>query len=175
MKNRYEIRGNVTAIFLERKDGSIFETLIDTEDLGIVQKHRWFAYKSTTTQKFYAKAQDYIDQKVVDIRLHRLLTNAPKGMFVDHINHDPLDNRRSNLRVVSNMENMQNRSGSQRNSKSGVRGVSWSKKQNRWKAAIGVNGKSMYLGAFTTIEEAEKVVVNARKIYMPFSYMDQGP
>lgn len=62
--------------------------------------------------------------------LHRLLMNPPKGMEVDHINRDRLDNRRENLRVVTHRENMQNQ-GPEGRGKSGYRGV-YQTRSGRW-------------------------------------------
>ena len=78
--------------------------------------------------------------------LHRLVTNCPKGMVVDHINHDTRDNRKTNLRVCTHAENNHNRS-----PKNGeCCGVSYMKANKKWYARIG----DSFLGYFLTKEEA---------------------
>ena len=72
---------------------------------------------------------------------------------IDHINGIRTDNRICNLRVVSNQENCRNKSISVKNT-SGVCGVVWSKKTQKWVAQIGVSGRYFNLGYFPTIEEA---------------------
>jgi len=76
----------------------------------------------------------------------------------DHINGDKADNRVCNLREATNQQNHANR-GAQRNSTSGVKGVYWFKPQQKWKAQICVNKRSIVLGYFATKEEA----ITARK------------
>lgn len=83
---------------------------------------------------------------------HRVVTNAPKGMEVDHINHDKLDNRKSNLRLCTSIENGFNRPMSPEN-KSGHAGVYWDRTTNRWIALLKCQGKS-YSKTFRTIEGA---------------------
>lgn len=88
--------------------------------------------------------------------MHRLITNFPKGMEVDHINGNKLDNRRSNLRVCTRSENAKNRRLSKSN-KSGYHGVHYAtteKRRKRWAASIRVNGKKKYIGRFFTLAEA---------------------
>lgn len=89
--------------------------------------------------------------------LHRLAwlyvyAEFPTGL-IDHINRNRSDNRISNLRVVSRSENQQNHNLFKTN-KSGVAGVSWTQKDNRWRARIWLNGKTKNLGHFKTFEEA---------------------
>ena len=72
---------------------------------------------------------------------------------LDHINHDKIDNRIANLREVSNRQNHLNKPLS-KNSSTGFLGVSFHKRANKYEARIKVNGKSLYLGSFTTPEEA---------------------
>lgn len=167
MKNQFEIRGDVTAIFLKRRDGTVLETLIDTDDLPLAQSipGTWCVFTSGRDKKLYAETnwRRGRNEKPAT-RLHRFLTSAPKGTYVDHINHDGLDNRRScNLRVVTNAENVWNRREANRTSKTGVRGVSWNKECRKFAAYVQVNGKSRYLGVYATLEEAEAAVVAARR------------
>jgi hypothetical protein len=79
---------------------------------------------------------------------HRLVWLHVHGFFppeqVDHINRDRTDNRLSNLRLVSNAENRRNVGLSKYNT-SGVSGVGWSRRENRWVSRIGVEGKTIYL------------------------------
>lgn len=85
--------------------------------------------------------------------LHRLVLNAPKGMEVDHINGDRLDNRRENLRLVTRQQNARNR-GANRSNRSGYKGVSLG--HSAWLAYIAISGKNIALGSFKTAEDAAK-------------------
>ena len=91
-------------------------------------------------------------------------------MVVDHINHNTLDNRKSNLRIVSISENTQNLKEVRKNNTSGVRGVYYSTKRKRWVAQLNINKKKIHVGCFTDIKDAEIAIKNARKKYMPYSY-----
>jgi hypothetical protein len=87
---------------------------------------------------------------------------VPEGLVVDHKCHTELCVRPDHLRAVKQKVNVENRKGAQSNSKSGVRGVSWSKVMNKWTATVGHNYKVFVVGYFDTIEEAEKEVIKAR-------------
>lgn len=87
-----------------------------------------------------------------------MLGEFPKG-FVDHIDHNTLNNKWENLRVVDKSTNAKNLSKYVTNT-SGVTGVNWHSKQKKWNARIMVDKKSIHLGCFLTMEEA----VEARKL-----------
>lgn len=72
-------------------------------------------------------------------------------IHIDHIDRNPLNNRKSNLRICTNKENSRN-SGMRKNNTSGYKGV-W-KNWKRWEAGIKVNGAKIYLGLFKTKQEA---------------------
>lgn len=77
----------------------------------------------------------------------------PAGMEIDHIDHDPSNNRISNLRLVTKAENRRNRSADTRN-KSGVNGIHWSKGAGAWAAQIRFNRRTRHLGYFKSLDEA---------------------
>lgn len=85
--------------------------------------------------------------------LHRFIMNCPSDLVVDHINHNPLDNRKCNLRVCDIRHNSINKK-RMSNNKSGATGVIWEKSRNKWRAQIVVNGSSIVLGRFNNIEDA---------------------
>lgn len=92
---------------------------------------------------------------------HRVIWAMVHGEWpnqIDHINHDILDNRIQNLRNVKIRDNNKNRT-MQANNKTGVCGVSWGKKERRWKAQIGIDGVTTLLGCYKDFDEA----VNVRK------------
>ena len=88
----------------------------------------------------------------ISIRLHKLITGFP---LTDHINGNPLDNRKSNLRLATKEQNAKNRS-VQSNNTSGFRGVHWDKRRNKWCSRVRVNEKSIYTGWYDNPEDAAK-------------------
>lgn len=172
MKNDYEIRGEVTAIFIKSPKYGKLEALISTAKLDVVKlfPNTWCAAFNKNRRMFYVRGRiPNIRNKNVSLLLHRLVTKAPEGFEVDHINHDTLDNTDSNLRVVTVSENQQNRKGATKKSISGVRGVNWNKHAKKWTARIKIDSKPTTIGYFDTIEEAESAVITERSKRMPFS------
>lgn len=86
----------------------------------------------------------------------------PEGMEIDHINHDRLDNRIENLRLVSHAENQKNQKTHRMNT-SGVTGVHWCKSRRKWVARITVNGKHINLGGFDSKDSAVSARKNAER------------
>lgn len=115
--------------------------LIDKEDNEILKGKRW-----RISQQGYVC---YGHQGL----LHRLLMNPGKGWVVDHINGNPLDCRKENLRIITQKQNSYNaRIG--KNNKSGYKGVSWHKEKGKFCACICVDGRTKHLGAFYSVKEA---------------------
>lgn len=170
MKNKYEIRGDVTAIYLDRKDGTTTETLIETKDLNKVSDFgKWSASRSGLEFIYVQCYTRFENGKRESFQLHRVIMNAPKGLQVDHINGDTLDNRGSNLRVVTSAQNCQNRKAANTGSKSGIRGVHWFAPTSNWRVIINVFGKRYYLGAFQDKDEAGVVASRGRALLMSHS------
>ncbi|WP_342515432.1 HNH endonuclease [Sutcliffiella sp. FSL R7-0096] len=150
MKNRFEIRGDFTAIFLKRRNGQVIETLIDTNDLEKVNSFpgSWCAKQRRNSNSFYV-----INHK--SEYMHRLIMDAPKDKVVDHINRNSLDNRRRNLRVVTNSENRLNHSNNLF-SQLQTGSISWHKRDKKWRVRVYENKKRKWLGHFSTHKEAEE-------------------
>ena len=136
-------------IVLYNKDcEEVARALIDLEDVDNVKEYKWHLNNST----------GYVNNNKNKLLLHRFIMDCPKDKVVDHVNHDPLDNRKENLRVCTHQENIMNSSLSKNNT-SGITGVAWDKQHNKWRSQIKINRKSITLGLFNTKEEA----IEARK------------
>jgi hypothetical protein len=85
--------------------------------------------------------------------VHREIMDAGPDDYVDHINGNRLDNRRANLRICTQSENMRNQ-GLRSNNKSGTPGIHFCKTRRRWVAQIKVNGKQRLLGRFLDRQDA---------------------
>lgn len=86
----------------------------------------------------------------------------PDGMQIDHINHNRLDNRLENLRLVCHNENSRNRSMNGNNT-SKISGVHWDSRNNKWQARISVNGTRITLGHFSSLFDASCARKSAEK------------
>jgi hypothetical protein len=96
-------------------------------------------------------ASGYVRSSRAETYLHRKIMSPPKGMVVDHINGDVLDNRRQNLRVCFHYQNIKNQKLS-RNNSTGSKGVV--RRGNRFEASIVSDKKRYYLGTFDTLDQA---------------------
>lgn len=172
MKNYYEIRGDVTAILFNSPKYGPMEALIDTCDLPRAQEfpNKWYVAWDGRANTFYVTGKIMTGGKRTSYYLHRFLTQCPKNLYVDHINHNGLDNRRScNLRVVTSGQNLQNRRGATRANKSScIRGVTWDKSNKKWVAYMTIDGKNKHLGRFNDLEQARIIAEKARAEHMPF-------
>ena len=122
--------------------------LFDTEDIATVKKHKWSIPPSGYVETTICKGEE---KKVS--RLHRVLVNAAIGTYVDHINGNRHDNRKSNLRIATNKENIRNSTLSKANT-TGYKGVTIDRrKKKKYMSSITVNGKSIFLGYFDTAIE----------------------
>lgn len=88
----------------------------------------------------------------------RHLGTRPEGMVTDHLNFDGLDNRRSNLQYLNVAENCR-RTSMRVNNTSGIKGVSFCKRNNSWKARATVKGKRVSFGYHDTKEMAEQALI----------------
>lgn len=136
-----------------------YVALVDDEDYERVAIHKWCAaFRSSKDGgvKVYAKRSVRKPGGIQkSLYLHRTIMNAPDGIEVDHINGDPLDNQRSNMRMCTHAENLRNQR-PQTGGTSKHRGVSWCKRDARWQVHIKVNGKRLYLGNFTDEDDAAR-------------------
>lgn len=98
---------------------------------------------------------------------HRLAWLCVYGSWpsgdIDHINHNKIDNRISNLRDVSRSVNNQNQIRCKRDGTSGVLGVSWHKAAKKWSAQIALNGKCRHLGLFSEKDDARAAYIAAKR------------
>lgn len=141
----------------------IAETLIDINDVEKIKLYKW-ALSGGRIKYVTSINNDH------QLLLHRLIMNANDNQMVDHINHNTLDNRKSNLRLSNNITNHQNMK-IRSNNTSGVPGVGWSKKYNKWRSRIKVNKKEIHLGYFDDFNEAVKVRKEAEQKYFgEYSY-----
>ena len=132
----------------------------DKEDYDLIKNYCWFMDRG------YIVTNDPKTRK--EIRFHRLVMKAPKGLFVDHKNHQRNDNRKNNLRIVTCAQNNMNKGLSSKN-KSGVLGVYF--QDNSWCAEISVHNKRIFLGRFKNKDDAIIIRKKAEeKFFGEYSY-----
>ena len=128
-----------------KKYGKI-DVLLDDEDYDYFIKRKKLRVKYDKTINGF-----YVYQGLIAV--HRIITSCPKGMCVDHINRNPLDNRKCNLRVCTQQENNNNRKIRCTN-KTGYPGIHIDKHTGKYITRIIINRHRYYIGKYDTLEEA---------------------
>jgi len=140
--------------------------IVDPENYNELSQYKWTAAKSPNT--FYAVRSAQGRQ----IRMHRLITTAPKGLVVDHINHNGLDNRKQNLRLCTRSENARNQR-PQTGRSSRYKGVCWHKNQKKWLARVYSNGVTYHLGSFKSqIDAAKAYDKKAKELFGQYAHLN---
>tara|TARA_R100000152_G_C6636325_1_gene82350 strand:- start:6 stop:569 length:564 start_codon:yes stop_codon:yes gene_type:complete len=182
-------------LIIESKVHGTREILLDESDYKFVTNVPWSWYlrkfKYKDKEKWYGEAKltkgqmlkykelfpDHYIAPSGCIMMHKFIMNAPKGMCVDHINHDGLDNRRENLRICTYSQNSQNKR-RRVDSKSGYKGVHQIsekyKLKKRFMAYLRPKGqKRIRLGHYLTAEEAAKAYdKKAKELFGEFAELN---
>lgn len=133
--------------------GSEHPAIVDNEDYDKLIVKTWRAARKKNGTCYAVHDVRTEDGKVIKLLMHREVLQAQSGSIVDHVNRNGLDNRRQNLRFVTNSQNCWNRIGVQ-NTTSKYKGVSWDRRRIKWRAKIVHNGKIYHIGRFDSEEEA---------------------
>jgi len=134
--------------------------MIDLEDFEKVNSYKgtWCVSYEKCGNNYYCNINYALDiGKRKILQLHRIIMNVTNSKIkVDHIYHNTLDNRKSQLRVITHQENCFN---------TNAKGYSWHKKAQKYRAQICIDGKRKYLGLFNTEEEARGLYLEAKEYY----------
>lgn len=146
---------------IKLKKGGI--ALVDDEDFEALNQYEWYAIK--TQKNTYAVRCIYNKEtgQVRHLRMHRIIMSATERWdLIDHIDHNPLNNQKYNLRRVTQRQNLLN---SKRFNKTGYKGVTYRKDNSKFTATIHAEGRDISLGCYTTAVEAAKAYDRAALNY----------
>lgn len=133
--------------------------LVSDEDYERVSAFKWYAAAPAPDNRAYYAGR-VLDRYGKILFLHRFIVGAKDGEVVDHINRNPLDNRRENLRICDKSTDLQNRS-KKAGASSKYVGVALHKSTGRYQACISKNGVHYSLGSYASEEEAARAYDDA--------------
>jgi len=139
------------------------EAMVDEEDVEGLCRLSWH-FKKHRSGGYAASAEG--------ISMSRFLLRAAPGEIVDHINHDTLDNRKSNLRIVTNQQNQFNQK-PQMGGSSQYKGVHWVTAKKCWRAQVRLDKKLHLVGLFKDEKEAAKAYdIRAKELFGEYAYLN---
>lgn len=134
--------------------------IIDDCDFELLSQFRWHVKFTNRTDRMYA----VMNIPNSTLRMHHLVLPKKKGFDVDHINGDGLDNRRENLQYLTRSENLL-KGKNHSDSKSGIKGVCFSKERKKWLAQLCVGYKTVLRKRFSKKEDAINALNKKREEY----------
>jgi hypothetical protein len=136
--------------------------IVDDWWFDYLNQWKWFAKWNKHVNGYYAIRADYTTGKQITIPMHRVVAKTPRDLFCDHIFHNTLDNRESELRNVTRSQSQMNIR-VMKNNKLGIKGIF--KVKNSYRAQLTLGGKYVLRKMFKTIEEAQLAYIQAEKTY----------
>lgn len=152
IKNKYDLTGEYGIGY----DCKRREFYFDLEDYDKIKNICWHVNNN--------KNRVYGRYKGKNIEISKIITNNTSEL-IDHINLNPRDNRKSNLRVATIRQNQFNRKGYGKMSKFGLKGIHWNVSNKKWQCRVRRDGKIMYNKYFYYIEDAIKDKIEFEKEY----------
>lgn len=147
--------------------------IVDDEDYNYLNQWKWLAIKQKNDKFYVARNIPVSNKKQSKIWMHRFIMNPEKGMVIDHLDGNPLNNQKNNLRICTHAENMRN-SNIPKNNTSGFKGVSFVKKHNTYESSIRINNIKIYLGYYIDpIEAARAYNAAALKYHGEFAHINK--
>ena len=141
--------------------------LVDNEDYEMLSQYKWRIMRNN-----YALTTIKFNNKWITKKMHRLIMNEPKGMQIDHIDNNGLNNQKNNLRIVTHSQNMMNKH--KRWGVSKHKGVSFFKRDNNWRAYISINKKQIHLGYFNfEIKAAMAYNKSAKELFGEYANLNE--
>lgn len=133
--------------------------IVDDEDFVELSKYKWYAhwdgYNWYALRNITLISGSKAIFKQSTISMHRTIMHPLPGFEIDHRNKNSLNNKKTNLRICTHQQNIQNIRKKKGTSK--FKGVRWVKLNHKWGAQIGTNGKTIYLGLFENESKAAKI------------------
>lgn len=148
--------------------GALF-AMVDDEDFENLSKYKWYISGGKPGSLYVGKYKN----KRSNSYLHREILNAKRGQVVDHIDGNPLNNQKNNLRICSQKQNLWN-SKKAINTTSKFKGVFFDKSRNKWQSKIMRNGKNLFIGRFDhEIDAAKAYNEQALKSSGKFAFLNK--
>lgn len=151
---------------LIRLGKSGFSAICDDDDFEFLSGFKWYLLRGPRINYAQGLSSDWRKKQ----RMHKLIMQPSQRMVIDHINFNGLDNRRENLRICTNRQNVQNQR-VLRGGSSKYKGVQWDKVNRKWRASIVVNSRFVNLGRYhDEIKAADIYDEAAKKYFGEFAY-----